>query len=109
MPSMVVISAPLTSWIGVVHDRMAAPLECTVHAPHSAMPQPNFVPVSCATSRRYHNSGISGSPSNVRSFPFTLKWIMVSPFELPSRIDFHLVCRLLLEKKKRDITAQHNT
>ena len=75
---MVVISAPLTCFIGVVQERMAAPFWCTVQAPHSDMPQPNFVPVSCATSRKYQSSGMSGSPSNVFSLPFTLKRIMGS-------------------------------
>ena len=32
--------------MGVQQERMAAPFSCTVHAPHSAMPHPNFVPVS---------------------------------------------------------------
>jgi hypothetical protein len=31
---------------------------CTVHAPQSAMPQPNFVPVMFSVSRRTHNKGI---------------------------------------------------
>src|SRR2546421_8973396 len=48
---------------------------CTVQAPQSAMPQPNFVPVSCRWRSEEHTS------------------------ELQSRSD--LVCRLLLEKKKR--------
>jgi hypothetical protein len=65
MPSMVVISAPPTSLIAVVQERIASPFRCTVHAPHNAMPHPNFVPVNAATSRKYHNNGISGSPSNV--------------------------------------------
>src|SRR5438105_1182812 len=36
-------------------------------------PQPKRVPVSRRSSRRYHNSGISGSPSYDRSVPLTLK------------------------------------
>src|SRR6266404_2529065 len=43
------------------------------------MPQPNFVPVSSATSRKYQSSGISGSPSNVFACPFTLNWIIRPP------------------------------
>jgi hypothetical protein len=62
-----------------MQERIASPFWCTVHAPQSAMPQPNFVPVSPATSRKYHNSGISGSPSNVLSFPFTFRRIIVPP------------------------------
>src|SRR5664279_1742940 len=93
MPSIVVISAPFISFIGVEHDRMAAPFECTVQAPHKDMPQPNFVPVSSATSRKYHSSGMSGSPSNVFSFPLTLKRIIMYPSVNygRSRIDFHIL------------------
>ena len=29
---------------GVMHERAGFPSTCTVQAPHSAMPQPNFVP-----------------------------------------------------------------
>src|SRR3989440_2148665 len=50
---------------------------CTVQAPQSAMPQPNFVPVSCRWRSEEHTS------------------------ELQSRSD--LVCRLLLEKKKKTL------
>ena len=45
------------------HERTALPSTCTVQAPHSPTPQPNLVPVSASSSRRYHISGISGSPS----------------------------------------------
>src|SRR5882672_790549 len=93
MPSMVVISAPPTSFMAVVQERMASPFWCTVHAPQSDIPQPNFVPVSPATSRRYHSSGMSGSPSNVLSFPFTLRRI-ICPLQLRPmkyRIDFHIL------------------
>ena len=55
-----------TSDIGTPQARTASPFMCTVHAPHSATPQPNFVPVSPSSSRRYHISGIDGSPSNDR-------------------------------------------
>ena len=43
----------------VTHERTALPLIWTVHAPHSAMPQPNFVPVSPSVSRKTQNSGMS--------------------------------------------------
>ena len=46
--------------------RVAAPFTCTVQAPHSPTPHPYLVPVNCNWSRRYHSSGISGSPSNER-------------------------------------------
>ena len=42
-----------------------------MHAPHSASPQPYFVPVRPSTSRSAHSSGISGSTSSCRSMPLT--------------------------------------
>ena len=33
--------------IGAWHERIGWPFRCTVQAPHWAMPQPYFVPVSC--------------------------------------------------------------
>src|SRR5215469_1774184 len=67
---MVVIFLPATLEIGVMQERVASPLMCTVQAPHSAMPQPNFVPVMFRVSRRTHNSGICGSTSTVVDLPF---------------------------------------
>src|SRR2546429_4066594 len=64
-------------------SRVATPSRWTVQAPHWAMPQPNLVPVSPSVSRSTQRSG-------VRSEEHTS--------ELQSRL--HLVCRLLLEKKK---------
>ena len=42
-------------------------------------PQPNFVPVSRSSSRRYHSSGIVGSPSKERSVPFTFSLTIGRP------------------------------
>src|SRR5271165_2630596 len=44
-----------------------------VQAPQAAIPQPNFVPVSPSTSRRYQSTGIDGSPSNVCVWPLTFR------------------------------------
>src|SRR6266478_5719465 len=56
------------------------------------MPQPNFVPVSSATSRKYQSSGISGSPSKVFSCPFTLNRIICPPMNRGCcRIDFNIL------------------
>src|ERR1700736_6141567 len=53
--SMVVISElPMLS-TEVMQERVGAPSICTVQAPHSATPQPNFVPVIPSTSRSTHN------------------------------------------------------
>src|SRR5262249_42281381 len=70
--SIVVISdVPMLS-IGVTHERVAAPLRCTVQAPHSAMPQPNLVPVMPSTSRSTHSNGVSPSTSTLCAVPLTL-------------------------------------
>src|SRR5712675_2233840 len=70
--SMVVISeVPMLS-IGVIQERVATPSTCTVQAPQSATPQPNFVPVMPSTSRNTHKRGVSPSTSTDRSRPLTL-------------------------------------
>src|SRR5215813_651524 len=64
-----------------VHDLTALPSRCTVQAPHSPTPHPNLVPVRARSSRKYHMSGISGSPSKLLSFWFTFSFIWYSSFE----------------------------
>src|SRR2546421_1468148 len=59
MASMVVIFFPATAATGVTHERIGCPSRCTVQAPQSAMPQPNFVPVRPTTSRSTHRTGMS--------------------------------------------------
>src|SRR5271166_4496721 len=54
--SIVVILEAPTLLIGVMQERVAAPSICTVHAPQSPTPQPNFVPVMPSTSRNTHKS-----------------------------------------------------
>jgi hypothetical protein len=44
----VVICLPRAALTGIAQERDAAPSMCTVQAPHWAMPQPYFVPVSPA-------------------------------------------------------------
>ena len=51
------------------------PSTCTVQAPHCAMPQPNFVPVSPSVSRMTQRSGVSGATSTLRSSPLRVKEI----------------------------------
>jgi hypothetical protein len=72
MASMVVTGASPTLATGVTQERVAAPFRWTVQAPHSAMPQPNFVPVMPRTSRRTHSSGVSPSTSTRCSASLTL-------------------------------------
>src|SRR5579859_6026182 len=87
-PSIVRISVPAALLIGTTHARTALPFWCTVHEPQSAMPHPYLVPVSPRTSRRYHSNGICGSPSKVRSAPFTLSLSMslLAPLQIVSKL-----------------------
>ena len=55
---------------------------CTVQAPQAATPHPNLVPVSPSSSRKYHNNGIDGSPSNFCAWPLTFR---VNILHLPER------------------------
>jgi hypothetical protein len=68
-----VIFFPATLETGVIHERVASPLMCTVQAPHSAIPHPNLVPVMFNVSRNTQRSGICGSTSTVVDFPFSVK------------------------------------
>src|SRR5262245_16645387 len=72
MASIVVISAAPTLSTGVIQERVATPSTCTVQAPHSAIPQPNFVPVMPSTSRKTHNRGVSPSTSTLCVLLLTL-------------------------------------
>jgi hypothetical protein len=85
--SMVVIAdVPILS-IDVMQERVAMPSMCTVHAPHSDMPQPNFVPVMPSTSRSTHNSGVSPSTSTLCIVPLTL---MVKGMAPPEQVGVEL-------------------
>src|SRR5882762_7949405 len=70
---MVVTFLPATLEIAVIQERVASPLICTVQAPQSAMPQPNFVPVMFRVSRSTHSRGMSGLTSTVCALPFRVK------------------------------------
>src|SRR4030088_2314872 len=72
---MVVTFLPATLETGVMQERVASPLMCTVHAPQSAMPQPNFVPVIFRVSRSTQSSGMSGLTSTDWDLPFKVKLI----------------------------------
>src|SRR5437868_3183243 len=73
---MVVTALPATCETGVEQERVDAPSTCTVQAPHSPAPQPNFVPVSCSVSRKTQSRGVSGATFTVRSFPLTRKLML---------------------------------
>src|SRR5216683_1905499 len=79
---MVITERPLTSFTAVMQARAASPSTWTVQAPHSATPQPYFVPMSPSSSRKYQSSGVDGSPSNDCSWPLTRNLTMdVLPVE----------------------------
>src|SRR5882762_6061246 len=90
---MVVISLPASLLVLVTHERMAVPFWSTVQAPHSAIPHPNLVPVRPRTSRKYHSSGSSGSPSKECSTPLTLNRTISSPRLFLSAQDQRITCR----------------
>src|SRR5206468_2651172 len=74
-PSMVVTRLPATAATGSTQVRVATPSRCTVHAPHCAMPQPNFVPVRPRVSRSTQSSGVSGLSVTERDLPLTVNVI----------------------------------
>src|ERR1700730_2276682 len=74
---MVVTSRPCTASIGVTQARTASPFTCTVHAPHSALPQPNLVPTSFSSPRSTHSSGVSGSAFTVTVLPLIESVVIV--------------------------------
>src|SRR3954467_12583228 len=82
---MVVISCPTAALTGITHERLGDPARCTVQAPHSATPQPNFVPFMPSKSRRTHKSGMSGSASTLCDFPLILRVTIALP-PRPSRL-----------------------
>src|SRR5689334_3837369 len=70
---MVVTFFPDTLDIGVMQERVASPLICTVHAPQRAIPHPNFVPVMFSVSRSTQSKGMSGLTSTDWDLPFNVK------------------------------------
>src|SRR5205814_9789361 len=63
---------------GATQELMAVPSRCSVQAPYSAMPQPNFVPVNPKESRMTHSSEVERSSSTVTGFPFKKKEVMAT-------------------------------
>ena len=72
---MVVTGLSPMALTGIWQERTGWPSRCTVQAPHRAMPQPNFVPVSPSVSRRTQSSGVSGSTSTSTALPLTLSLV----------------------------------
>ncbi len=71
-PSMVVTSVPATWASSTLHDLTARPSTITVQAPHCAVSQPTWVPVSLSCSRRVCTSNVCGAASTVTALPLTL-------------------------------------
>ena len=75
MPSTVMTSLYSgTLLIFLTQERHSSPFRMTVHAPHTPMPQPTFVPVS--PSRRITVARVSrlGSHTTGRSTPLMVRW-----------------------------------
>ena len=70
---MVMTCLPATSFTGTEHERTACRSTITVHAPHSASPQPNFVPVSLRSLRSTHNSIRWSSVFTLAGLPLSVK------------------------------------
>src|SRR4029077_14171929 len=101
--------------IAVMQERVATPSTCTVQAPHSAMPQPNLVPVMPSTSRNTQRSGVSPSTSMLCVLPLTLMFKAMAPLlsalsELTDPAQTRLIATLMLPpvalKSRRAIAAQ---
>src|ERR1039458_9679147 len=98
---------PSTADNGVTQERIAWPSKWTVHAPHSAMPQPNLVPGRPATSRTAHNRGIFGSASSVVGLPLSTKDVEIHDREcilldeLSPRLD------LIAHQRGEDLVGGH--
>ena len=83
IPSIVVILRPLALATGSTQERVAVPSRCTVHAPHTAMPQPNLVPVMSSTSRSTQSSGISRIHVHLMNAAVDVKSLHVAFLLLP--------------------------
>src|SRR5215470_9609016 len=68
---VVICDVPMLS-TGVIQERVSTPSSCTVQAPQSATPHPNFVPVMPSTSRNTQSSGVSPSTSTLWALPLIL-------------------------------------
>src|SRR5512133_3607896 len=74
---MVVTSRVPTAASGVTQARTGSPSRCTVQVPHSAMPQPNLVPLACNSPRKTHSSAASGSACTPMVLPWSLKEVVM--------------------------------
>jgi len=73
---MVVTFLPCAAEIGVTHARVGVPSRCSVQAPQSAIPHPNFVPLSPSSSRSAQSSGVSAGTSRLTALPLMSSVVM---------------------------------
>ena len=85
-------------------SRTATPSMCTVQAPHTAMPQPYFVPRRLSESRTTHNRGMSGGTSTVVDWPFTVSLKLMA---LPPERERWMHPDLALRSRKLRFAFQH--
>src|SRR5262249_36105240 len=78
-PSIVVTERPATTESGSTHENMTTPSTYTVHARHSVLPQPNFVPVMPRWSRSTQSTGVSGAASTSIALPLSSKRVIGPP------------------------------
>src|SRR6516164_11035471 len=107
---VVTFESPIESMV-VMQERTAVPSICTVQAPHSAMPHPNFVPVMPSMSRRTQSSGVSPSTSMLRGLPLilTVKAMCLSLFAFgPARRDGRKGCFVLTRDVDHHIQIKLN-
>src|SRR6059036_2209399 len=67
----------------MLHERTALPSTITVQQPHCERPHPNFGPFNPSSSRKTYSSGVLGSASTTRDFPFTFSEIRAITSSLP--------------------------
>src|SRR6266566_3787238 len=100
---MVVTFLPATLEIGVMQERVAWPLICTVQAPQRAMPQPNLVPVISSVSRSTQSRGMSGLTSTDWDLPFNVKLIAMG--DLPSEGGYRTTTQGPIGNGQRPLTC----
>jgi hypothetical protein len=71
-PSMVVSVAPWACTASMLQLFIALPSTSTVQAPHCAVSQPTWVPVSCRLLRRNSTRRVLASTSAATGLPFTV-------------------------------------
>src|SRR5438309_3142960 len=67
----------------MLHERTALPSTITVQQPHCERPHPNFGPFKPSSPRKTYSSGVVGSASMTRDFPFTFSEIRAITSSLP--------------------------